>query len=82
MNGFNATEYAGKLRAAGVPEEQAEAHLSILHEIVESNLATKRDIKELKRDIKELEYRMTIKLGGLMVTSIGIVVALSNLNVI
>ena len=75
MNGFNAIEYVGKLREAGVPDEQAEAHLSILHEIVESNLAT-------KRDLKELEYRMTIKLGGLMVVCIGIVVAISNLNVI
>lgn len=75
MNGFNAIEYVGKLREAGVPDEQAEAQVSILHDIVESNLAT-------KRDLKELELRMTIKLGGLMVVCIGIVVALSNLNVI
>ncbi len=75
MNGFNAIEYVGKLREAGVPDEQAEAQVSILHDIVESNLAT-------KRDLKKLELRMTIKLGGLMVVCIGIVVALSNLNVI
>ena len=75
MNGFNAIEYVGKLREAGVPDEQAEAHSSILHEIVGSDSAT-------KHDLKELEYRMTIKLGGLMAVYIGITVALSNLNII
>ncbi len=75
MNGFNAIKYVGELREAGVPEKQAEAHLNILHEIVESNLAT-------KRDLKELEQRMLIKLGGLMIASIGIIVALSNLKVV
>ena len=74
MNGFNAFKYVGELREAGVPEKQAETHLRILHEIVESNLAT-------KRDLKELEQRIIIKLGALMVATIGIIVALSNLNV-
>lgn len=74
MNGFNAFKYVGELREAGVPEKQAETHLRILHEIVESNLAT-------KRDLKELEQRIIIKLGALMVATIGITAALSNLNV-
>lgn len=86
MNGFNAIKYIGELREAGVPEKQAEVHLRILHEVIESNLATKRDIEELKtelkRDIKELEQKMTIKLGGLIVVTIGVLVALSNINVI
>ncbi len=133
MNGFNAFKYVENLREAGVPDKQAEAHLRVLHDIVESNLATKRDIKELeqkmeleinevkrdikefeqkmeleineikrdiqelknelKRDIKELEQkiefnikeleqRMTIKLGALIVVTIGILVALSNLQII
>ena len=140
MNGFDAIKYVGELREAGVPEKQAEVHLRILHEVIESNLATKRDIeevkrdieevkrdieelrtevkrdieelrtelkrdieelrtevkrdieelrtelkrdiKEVKRDIKELEQRMTIKLGGLIVVTIGILVALSNINII
>ena len=108
MNSFNAIKYIGELREAGVPEKQAEVHLRILHEVIESNLATKRDIEELrselkrdiqelrselkrdiqelrnefKRDIKELEQRMIIKLGALIVVTIGIIVALSNLKVI
>ena len=100
MNGFNAFKYVEDLREAGVPDKQAEAHLRVLHDIVESNLATKRDIEEvkrdieevkreiqelrneLKRDIKELEQKMTIKLGALIVVTIGILVALSNLQII
>ncbi len=93
MNGFDAIKYIGELREAGVPEKQAEVHLRILHEVIESNLATKRDIQELKRDIKELEQRMefnikeleqrmTIKLGALIVVTIGILVVLSNIQVI
>ena len=93
MNSFNAIKYIGELREAGVPEKQAEVHLRILHEVIESNLATKRDIEEvkrdieelrseLKRDIKELEQRMTIKLGALIVVTIGVIVALSNIKVI
>ena len=100
MSVFNAIKYIGELREAGVPEKQAEVHLRILHEVIESNLATKRDIEEvkrdiqevkrdiqelkteLKRDIRELEQRMIIKLGGLIVITLGILVALSNINII
>ena len=49
MNGFNAFRYIEELRESGVPEKQAEAHIRILHDIVESNLAAKRDIKELEK---------------------------------
>ena len=59
---------------------------AFMHEVIESNLATKRDIQELKtefkRDIRELEQRMIIKLGGLIVITLGILVALSNINII
>ena len=96
MSVFNAIKYIGELREAGVPEKQAEVHLRILHEVIESNLATKRDIEEVKRDIqevkrdiqevkrdiRELEQRMIIKLGGLIVITLGILVALSNINII
>ncbi len=81
-----AVKYIGQLREAGVPEKQAEVHLRILQEVIESNLATKRDIEELrtdlKRNIKELEQKMTIKLGGLIVVTIGIIAALSNVKII
>ncbi len=46
----------------------------ILQEIIESDLAT-------KRDLKELELRLIIKLGSIVVVVIGLLVALSKLNV-
>ena len=55
---------------------------AFMHEVIEYNLATKRDIEEVKRDIRELEQRMIIKLGGLIVVTIGVLVALSNINII
>ena len=62
-------------------------------ELIEANLATKLDLKELevalKRDIKELEtslkhdkeleYRMTLKLGAMMVVAVGAVATLVKL---
>lgn len=94
---FNALKSVEELQAAGVPEIQAKAQIRILQEIVESDLATKRDIEELqlatkrdieelklatKRDLKELELRLTIKLGSIVVVVIGLLVALSRLNVL
>jgi hypothetical protein len=57
---------------------------------IEANLATKADILGLKRDIKELEtclkrdlsdmeYRLTIRLGGLIALAIGAVATLVKL---
>ena len=82
---FNALKYVEELRNAGMPEKQAEAQIRVLNEVVDSELASKLDVetvrKELKRDIKELELRLThtltVRLGGLMalgVILIGILV--------
>jgi hypothetical protein len=43
-----------KLKDAGFTEQQAEAQVQVLAEIIESNLATKLDIAEVKRDIEAL----------------------------
>lgn len=51
---FDALKSVEELQGAGVPEIQAKAQIRILQEIVESDLAT-------KRDLKELELRLTIK---------------------
>src|SRR5437763_7139582 len=48
-----------KLKDAGFTEQQAEAQVEVLVEIIESNLVTKRDLKEveavLKLDIAEVK---------------------------
>ncbi len=72
---FNTLTTVKKLEDAGVPRQQAEAQVQVLAEIVESELATKNDIK---RDLKELEYRLTIKLSailGSMLSLFGVLVA-------
>ena len=87
---FDTLAYSKKLKAAGVPEKQAEVQAEAFAEIIEDRLATKhdimllqKDIKELevslKRDMKELEMRLTIRLGGMMALSIGVVAALVKL---
>ena len=94
---FNALAYVKKLRAAGVPEPQAEAQAEALVEVIDENLATKKDIFEIKKDlkeselrfvqkieelefkIKEIELRMTIRLGGLIALSTGILATLIKL---
>lgn len=49
---FNSLKYAKKLEEAGVPREQAETHLMILSEVMESNLATKQNLKDLSADLR------------------------------
>ncbi len=56
---FDALKFSKRLVEAGFTEQQAEALAAAEAEIIENNLATKRDLKELevalKRDFKELE---------------------------
>jgi len=80
---FDTLAYAKKLKAAGFTEQQAEIQAEALSEIIEDRLATKQDIEELKRDIKELELRLkhdlTLRLGGMIVAGIAVVAALVKL---
>lgn len=86
---FGTLKVAGALRAeAMVPVEQAEGLANVLAEAMSgAELATRSDIAtvrtelaatktELKSDIRELELRITIKLGAMMAASIAIVAAL------
>lgn len=72
---FDTLKYAKRLKAAGMDsllaEEQAAAMADVL-EINLQNLAT-------KSDLQLLEQRMVIKLGALMVISIGVLTALLKL---
>ncbi len=90
---FDTLKFANKLKSAGVVPEHAEAEAEALADIFEINLkevATKEDIKFLKDDIKhleeridgkfiQLEQRMTIKLGALMVIAVSAVATLVKL---
>jgi hypothetical protein len=79
------------LHKAGVEKNIARAHAEvqadIFNELIKNNLATKDDIKNLRVEVHEIEYllrteiklvskNLTIRLGGTLATSIGIIVTL------
>ena len=80
---FDTHTFVKKLKAVGFTEEQAEVFAAEQARLIEDKLATKNDLIELennlRRDMRELEYRMTIKLGTLMVLAIGVVATLVKL---
>jgi hypothetical protein len=66
---FDTLAYAKKLKAVGVPEEQAEVQAETIAEVMDERMATKRDSDDLemrlkaesdatKRDLGELEMRL------------------------
>ena len=55
---FDTLAYVKKLKAAGVPEKQAEVQAETFAEIIEDRIATKHDILMLKQDLKELELTL------------------------
>lgn len=50
---FNSLKYAKQLEGVGLTRAQAEAHMQIMTEIVETNLATTQDLKDLGRDLRQ-----------------------------
>ncbi len=86
---FNVLECVKHLRQAGLTQEQAEAQAREIEKAkndLESNLATKRDIAELKKDIKELEARPGLKMiitsGSFAFAILGALVTLAQLGLL
>ena len=73
---FDTHAYVKRLTSVGFTEEQAEVQAEVLTGLIEEQLATKRDLKELE---EHLTYRLTLRLGSMMVAAIGIVAALVKL---
>jgi len=70
---FDTLKFVKTLQAAGVSVTQAEAFASAVRDSTESaDVAT-------KADLRELELRMTIKLGSMMVVAVAVVAALTKL---
>jgi hypothetical protein len=67
---FDTLKYSRTLEAVGVSREQAEAHIKIIAEIVEDDLTT-------KQDLKELEYRLIIKLSAILGTIVTLAIAVT-----
>ena len=77
-----------KLKKVGFDEAQAEAVVVMVGEAFDDSVATKVDIAELRGEIREvrtelraeirdLEQRMTIKLGGLLVLALTLLTAIN-----
>jgi len=76
---FDTHKFVKRLTEAGMPEAQAEILADEQASLIDHRLATKRDIADIKRDLKELESRLTIRLGGMLVTGIAVVATLIKL---
>jgi carbohydrate-selective porin OprB len=59
---FNSLKYVKVLEDIGIPRNQAEAHIQIMTEIIETNLATKQDLADLRlssgQEFKDLRTEM------------------------
>ncbi len=80
---FDTHAFVKELTQAGMPEGQAEVLARSQAMLIDEKLATKYDLKELearlRHGMKELELRLTIRLGSMMVVAIGVVAALVKL---
>ncbi len=70
---FDTLKSVEELQEAGIPENQAKAQVRVFQRIIESDLATKRDMKDLQQEMREMEYRLTIKTGLMLVASTGVI---------
>jgi argininosuccinate lyase len=48
---FDTLAWSKKLAKAGIPSEQAEAHVEMLLDVIENNVSSKQDLNEIKKDI-------------------------------
>lgn len=79
---FDTLAFANKLKGAGlepkIAEAQAELQAAVMTELATNQLATKKDIQEIKleinelkletkKELQELKFELLIKLGGIVV---------------
>jgi len=69
---FDTLGYAKRLRGAGVPNEQAEAHAEAAREFIMSELVTKTD---LQAAMETQTLRLTVRLGGIVAAGFGVLAA-------
>lgn len=83
-NVVDTLEYVKELRAAGVPEQQAEAQAKALSKAVSEGLVTKDHfdltLEKIDHRIEQLEYRLTIRMGGMIAAAIAALAAIMRLH--
>jgi hypothetical protein len=75
---FDTLGYVRRLQEAGVDRKVAEAHADLAKDMILADLVT---VRELDKRLTELELRLTIKVGGMLVVAVGVLVAAQKLLV-
>ena len=73
---FDTLGYAKRLRNAGINQEQAEAHAEAARDFVMGELVTRSD---LQAAMDSLSLRLSVRLGVMLATGIGILAAILKL---
>lgn len=66
---FDTLQYAKKLKEVGFTEQQAEIQAEAIKDLINDKLATKQDLRELRKDL-------IIAMGSIMAVGIGVIAAL------
>jgi hypothetical protein len=81
---FDSLGYARRLRDAGIPQAQAEAHADAARDFVMAELVTKNDLQTLSAHfdakLDNLSLRMTVRLGVMLAAAVAILSALIKLG--
>jgi hypothetical protein len=88
---FDTLGYAKRLRDAGIPRDQADAHAEAAREFIMTELVTKQDLDirlhgveaamqtmelRLENRIDSLELRLMVRLGGILAVAVAILAAI------
>ena len=65
---FDTLGYAKRLRDAGIPTGQADAHAEAAREFIMTELVTKAD---LQTAVELISLRLTVRLGGMLAVAVG-----------
>jgi hypothetical protein len=88
---FDSLGYSKRLREAGVPQEQAEAHAEAAREFVMAELVTRNDLnvlhhdldvlrRELENKLDTLSLRLTVRMGVMLAAGLSILTAIQRLH--
>jgi hypothetical protein len=66
---FDTLKFVKELESAGMPQAQAEAQAkalaNVLSESLDTTLATKADIQEVKSELKLMKWMLGVLMGGI-----------------
>lgn len=76
---FDTHAFVKRLKDKGLPENQAEAIIDVMRDVREQSLsdtATKADIRDIKAELREMELRLKLHLGTMIVGLGGVLIAI------